>query len=222
MAVIRIVFIILLLSRFCAFSQDSLIKKNCHVVGFGSQFLTDRSIARGHGRAIVNYNLPGYEAFYRFEMVNKKQGKFCIGLSLCYREGQGNYYGDGAISWSSSWSGSFKVVRAQISPSYVWTFGKRKSFGFGTGLYIGFKLYADGETKHDFHDGFANIHTSEMINSGEQIDRMHFGNYVEFQQRFKFIGKTKLFLGVKGGFDSNEGYSSTMSLFVTPFLAIRL
>ncbi|MBL7910680.1 MAG: hypothetical protein JNJ41_06485 [Bacteroidia bacterium] len=202
-----------------AFSQDSLLRKPKHIIGYAIQRTPNTAKYEGHAESSATYKTPNYNLFYRFLMPVDTNWMTAFTASFDYRRGHGYSY-NGGRGGGSSVSGDFEFCRLGLGVSPQRRYGKHKNFVFGGGFNLGYLIYAKGNIKrHNFSQGIA---TDSEESAYNVISKMYVSLNFEISQAFKISSKKYLILGVKQYFESPDYTGTRLNLTTSLFLACNL
>lgn len=203
-------------------AQDSLRKRNYHVIGFGTQFLSNIANVYGHDRNIITYNQPALSLFYRY-FFSHTPGKSVTTANahFTYRNAEG-YSESGGMGGSSSYKGKFELVRFDIGLSRLATLGKRKGFNVGGGFGLGGLIYSRGEMRESWFSQGVSGSSVVSISKADLLNKINASINFEMNQRFKVNHRSFVILGSKFQIETPEGFSARIGLMETIFLAYTL
>lgn len=200
-------------------AQDSLQKKNYHVVGTGIQLLRSPNKSDGHDLNYINYKLPAVTVFYRY-VYHVVPGKSLTSANayFTYRKGYG-YSQSGGLGGGETYQGSFESCRFDLGLSKLLTFGKRNGFNIGGGFGLGALLYSKGEVEYFSYSGGSSSSSTKSISKSNALSKINFGVNFEMNQRFKVSEGSFVLIGSKSQLELPDGFGARLGLTETIFLA---
>lgn len=181
-------------------AQDSIVKKNYHVVGVGSQMVLPIERIFNTNFNSLTYNQPAYSFFYRyFFPFTSGKSVTSANLYITYRSADGEINVISS-SGSSHYQDRLKMCRFDIGLSRFAVLGKRSGFQIGGGFGLGGLIYSSGSLKENLY----------RVNV--------YGNF-EMNQRFTITKKSYLLMGSKSQLESADGFGYRLGISETVFVA---
>lgn len=202
-----------------AFSQDSLLRKPQHVIGYAIQRTPNTAKHVNHAVSRATYETPNYNLFYRFLSPVDSNWMMAYTASFDYRRGYGYSY-DGGLGGGASISGDFEFCRLQLGISPQRRYGKSRNFVFGGGLTMGYLIYAKGNIEH--HSFSQGVTTDSKESVYKVISKMYVSLNFEISHAFKIAPKQYFILGIKQYFESPDYKATRLNLTTSLFLAYNL
>ena len=206
-----------LLFSFKSNAQDSIIKKNYHVVGVGSQMALPIERIIYTNLNSLTYNQPAYSIFYRyfFPFIPGKSVT-SANLYITYRsaDGKKNVISQGG---SDYYRARLEMCRFDLGLSRLAVLGKRKGFQIGGGFGLGGLIYTNG--KLEKVDYYGNVLSSESIKQSGLLNRVNAYINLEMNQRFRISKRSYLLVGSKSQLESADGFGYRLSVSETVFVA---
>jgi hypothetical protein len=207
-----------LLYPFNSNAQDSLSKKNYHVVGIGALVSNNIDKNDDNAKYTVNFSQPAASILYR-HFFNHGSSK-SITTANAYIT-----YKNASIKTSSFSMGSraiyqkglIDLVRFDIGLSRLAVLGKRKGFQIGGGFGLGGLIYTSGTL--DNIDYLGNVISSESIKKSGLLNRVNAYINFEMNQRIRVSQNSNILIGCKSQIGSSEGFRTQLGVSETLFVA---
>lgn len=215
---------VLFLSTFCFLflgitAQDTLRKKNSHVVGFGVQLLADRSRSEAHDFGRVGYDKPGAIIFYRFikQKSGNKNKSVIFNSNLFYRKGSGAT-SSGGLGGHSSISGEFELLRLDFGAALGINVYKGRGPNIIGGANIGALIYSNGRARYSEFSGYNNYRNSYYKPVYRALTPINISVNLEINQKIHLVQKSSLLLGAKVQIETPEGFGAPLGMNSTFFI----
>lgn len=182
------------------FSQDSLSKKHQHEIGFGLQFTTGFPSRNIDYAGSTEYQIPGYNLFYRLLLSKKPNVSAAFSGGFFYRKGHSSHIARGH-GVGQYFNNDFEFVDITLGISGIKRFGKNRDFNFGVGFSTGAPIYSNG------------------IGS---LNPLYASLNFELSKAFKLSPKNYLIIGIKQFLETNDFIDSRPNLTSNLFLAYNI
>jgi hypothetical protein len=202
-----LIFFILIINT--VFSQDS-IKQFQHVFGIETQFTYNNPRPASYHPGYSKYILPGYCAFYKFIITNKKNKGVALSCGIFERKAFGTLSYSGT-SFSDYSSGNYEIRRVKIGVSYLRYLGKKKNFNYGFGIEYGRKTFLNGQFTRSYSSRSNPNTYYELKNASDYLNNSYLAFNFEISQTFKLSKRHYLVIGFKQYFQTSDlGDSGTL------------
>jgi hypothetical protein len=201
------------------FSQDSLRRKPEHMIGFEIQKTPNSHKWKSHTNTQMLYELPGYNAFYKFVLPTEKKWVTSFSIGFFYRKGfvSSDYSG---LAGNEGISGDFEYEKLTLGIQRFKRFGKHKNFNFGSGFNYGREIYSKGVIiSYDYHYG---IYSTSSRDIRDILYKNYLSIHFEISQAFKLASKHYLVAGLKQYIETPDFYDARINLTSSLFLAYNL